>query len=71
LTGKDTRNDIEIKPLKAIKGQGLWKLIVNGDSLDKMISISVGEPLVYSEWYGDIILYLRSGKFHITMNPKE
>ena len=39
--------DIEIKPLKAIKGQGLCKLIENSDSLDGMISISV-EPLVDS-----------------------
>jgi hypothetical protein len=41
--------DIEIKPLKAIKGQGLCKLMVNGDSVDGMISISVGEPLADSE----------------------
>jgi hypothetical protein len=40
--------DIEIKPLKAIKGQGLCKLITNGDSVDGMISILVGEPLVDS-----------------------
>jgi hypothetical protein len=40
--------DIEIKPLKAIKGQDLCKLIANIDSLDGMISISVGEPMAYS-----------------------
>jgi hypothetical protein len=40
--------DIGIKPLKEIKGQGLCKLIVNGDSVDGMISISVGESLVDS-----------------------
>jgi hypothetical protein len=55
--------DIEIKPLKSIKEQGLCKLIVNGDSVDGMISISVGEPLDESEWYGDIIFYLRFGSF--------
>jgi hypothetical protein len=44
---------------------------VNGYSVDGMISISVGEPLVDSEWYRDIIFYLRSRKFPITMNSKE
>jgi hypothetical protein len=34
--------EIEIKPLKVFKGQGLCKLIENNDSLDGMISISVG-----------------------------
>jgi hypothetical protein len=62
--------DIEIKPLKVVKGQGLCKLIANSDSLDGMISISVGEPLVDSEWYRDIVFYLRSGQFLVTMNPK-
>jgi hypothetical protein len=38
--------DIEIKPLKSIKGKGLCKLIVNGDSLDGVISILVGESMV-------------------------
>jgi hypothetical protein len=55
--------DIEIKPLKAVKGQGLCKLIANIDSLDGMISISIGEPLDDSEWYRDIVFYLRYGKF--------
>jgi hypothetical protein len=39
--------------------------------MDGMISISVGEPLVDSEWYGDIVFYLRSKKFPVTMSPKE
>jgi hypothetical protein len=47
--------DIEIKPLKVVKGQGLCKLIVNSDSVDGIISISVGEPLVDLEWYRVII----------------
>jgi hypothetical protein len=34
--------DIEIKPLKVVKGQGLCKLIANSDSVDGMISILVG-----------------------------
>ena len=63
--------DIEIKPLKDIKGQGLCKLIMNGGSVDGMISISIGEPLVYLEWHRVIIFYSRSRKFTVTMNPKE
>jgi hypothetical protein len=51
--------DIEIKPLKAIKGQGLCKLIMNGDSVDGMISISVGEPLADSEWYKRYYILLK------------
>jgi hypothetical protein len=39
--------------------------------MDGMISISVGEPLVDSEWYGDIVFYLRFEKFPVTMNPRE
>jgi hypothetical protein len=37
--------DINIKPLKAIKGQGLCMFIANEDSVDIMISISFKEPL--------------------------
>jgi hypothetical protein len=62
--------DIEIKPLKEIKGQGLCKLMVNGDSIGGMISISVREPLADLEWYKDIIFYLRSGQFPVTMTPR-
>jgi hypothetical protein len=63
--------DIEIKPLKASKVQGLCRFITNGDSVNGMISISVGEPLADSKWYKDIIFYLRSKQFLVTMNPKE
>jgi hypothetical protein len=63
--------DIEIKPLKAVKGQGLCKLISNSDSLDGLILILVGEPMKILEWYKDIIFYLRSRQFPVTMNPKE
>jgi hypothetical protein len=51
--------NIEIKPLKVVKGQGLCNLIVNSDSTDRMISILVGEPLADSKWYRDIVFYLR------------
>jgi hypothetical protein len=63
--------DIDIKPLKVVKGQGLCDLIANSDYVDGMISISVGEPLADLEWYGDIVLYLSFGQFPITMSPKE
>jgi hypothetical protein len=53
--------DIEIKPLKVVKGKCLCNLIANSDSMDGMISISVGEPLANSEWYGDIVFYLSFG----------
>ena len=36
-----------------------------------MISISVGEPMEDSVWYRDIVFYLRSGQFLVTMNPKK
>jgi len=52
--------DIEIKTLKEIKVQGLCNIMVNGDSVDGIIAISVGEPLADSDWYEDIIFYLRS-----------
>jgi hypothetical protein len=62
---------LKFKPLKDVKGKGLCKLIANNDFVDGMISISLGEPLAELEWYGDIVLYLRSGQFPVTMNPKE
>jgi hypothetical protein len=43
---KTQEYNIEIKPLKAIKGQVLCKFIVNEDSVDEMISLLVGQPLV-------------------------
>jgi hypothetical protein len=63
--------NIKIKPLKEIKLQGLCKLITNGGSINGMISISIREPLSDSEWYEDIIFYLRSKKFLVTVNPKK
>jgi hypothetical protein len=63
--------DIEIKHLKVVQGQVLCNLIANSYSVDGMISISVGEPLVDSEWYGDILFYLRFENFPVTMKPKE
>jgi hypothetical protein len=37
--------DIEINPLKAVKGKGLCKLIVDGDALDGLVSILIGKPI--------------------------
>jgi hypothetical protein len=71
LAGKIQEYDIEIKHLKVVKGQGLCKLIANSDSLDGMISISVGERMEDLEWYRDILFYLRSRQFPFTMKPKE
>ena len=62
--------DIDIRPAKLVRGQGLCKLIANNDSLDGVIFISVGEPMAVLEWYKDIIFYLRSRQFPVTMNPK-
>jgi hypothetical protein len=44
---------------------------VNGASVDGMISISGGEPLVDSKWYRDIMFYLRFGQFLVTMSSKK
>jgi hypothetical protein len=44
---------------------------MNRDSVDGIISISVGEPLADSKWYKNIIFYLRSRKSPVTMNSKE
>jgi hypothetical protein len=63
--------DIEIKPLKEVKGKGLCKLIVNGDALNGVVSVSIGKPISGSEWYKDIVFYLKSGQFPVTMTPKE
>jgi hypothetical protein len=49
LLAKNKEHDIEIKPLKEVKGHGLCKLIENSYSLDGVISISVGEPMEVSE----------------------
>jgi len=45
--------------------------MVNGNSVDGIISISVGEPLDDLEWFRDITFYLRSRQFHVTMSSKE
>jgi hypothetical protein len=63
--------DIEIKPLKVVKGQGLCKLIADSDALNGVILVSIGKPISNSEWYKDIVFYLKSGQFPISMTPKE
>jgi hypothetical protein len=44
---------------------------MNGDYVDGVLSILVGELLADSYWYKDIILFLRSGQFLVTINSKE
>jgi hypothetical protein len=63
--------DIEIKPLKAVKEQGLCKLMIGIDAINTNISISLGSSLSTSEWYKSIIFYLNYGKFHVSMSSKE
>jgi hypothetical protein len=58
--------DMEIKPLKVIKGQGLCKMMIgievvniNPPHIDDTTMQDVSIPK--SEWYKDIILYLKYG----------
>jgi hypothetical protein len=66
--------DMEIKPLKVVRGQGLCKLMtgiedVNIPHTDDVPTqdVSISRP----EWYKDIIFYLKYGQFPIVMSPKE
>jgi hypothetical protein len=49
----------------------LCKLIANGDALNGVISVSIWKIVSGSEWYKDILFYLKSGQFPISMTPKE
>jgi hypothetical protein len=50
--------DLEIRPTKLIKGQGLAKLLAEGN--EKFLDINVVlEDLEKNEWYNDIIYYLK------------
>jgi hypothetical protein len=49
--------DIEIKPLKKIKGQGLCKIIANGDALNGVVSVSIGKHRSSYEWYKYIVFF--------------
>jgi hypothetical protein len=70
--------DIEIKPLKVVKGQGLCKLIggieavnIDPSSMNKNISIQ-DEMVEKFEWYKDIIFYLKSmGSFLLGCQQKK
>jgi hypothetical protein len=53
--------DIEIKPLKVVKGQELCKLMARIDAVNEYIYISPGSSLLTSKWYKNIIFYLSSG----------
>jgi hypothetical protein len=51
--------DIEIKPLHAIKGHGICKLIARNNSLDGCVSITIGGSTSNSHWYKDIIFLFK------------
>jgi hypothetical protein len=63
--------NIEINPLKEVKGKGLYKLIADSDALNGVISISIGNPISSSGWYKYVVFYLKFGQFPISMTPKE
>jgi len=63
--------DIEINPLKEFKEEGSCKLISNGDYLNGVVLVSIGKPISGFEWYKDIVFYLKSIQFPVTMDPKE
>jgi hypothetical protein len=54
-----------------VVGQGLCKLLIEIGALTGDISISIGSSSSTSEWYNDIIFYLKSGPFPYLMSPKE
>jgi hypothetical protein len=68
--------DIEIKPLKVVKGQGLCKLIggievINIDLSNDKSLVTQDEMIARSEWYKNIVFYLKSGQFPVGMTTKE
>lgn len=63
--------DIEVRPLKVVKGQGLCKLIVGIDDVNlSPQAINVAQDY-QNDWYKDLVAYLKSGKFPISMSSKE
>jgi hypothetical protein len=68
--------DLEIKPLKVFKGHGLCKfmtwieaiIISPPNAFDVVVQ---GTSLANSEWYKDIIFYLKYGQFPPEMSSKE
>jgi hypothetical protein len=67
--------DLEIKPLKVVKGQGLCKFmtgieVVNISPPNTIDVVIQRESLATSEWYKDIIFYLKSGQFPLGMSSK-
>lgn len=53
--------DLEIRPTNLVKGQGLAKLFVEGNGKAFEINVVNGvlDDLEKSEWYNDIIFYLK------------
>jgi hypothetical protein len=68
--------DMEIKPLKVIKGQGLCKMMF-GIEVVNIIPPHIDDTtmqyisLPRSEWYKDIVLYMKSKHFPIELSYKE
>jgi hypothetical protein len=62
--------DIEIKPLKVVRGQGLCKLMTGSNSLNGFILISTGSSTATPEWYKYIVFYLKYGQFPNKMSLK-
>ena len=63
--------DIEVRSLKAIKGQGLCKFITRIDAvnlLTKVVAIAQGYQ---NDWYKNLVACLKIGKFTIMMSSKE
>jgi hypothetical protein len=68
--------DIEIKPLKAIRGQGLCKFVtrievVNTSFVDEFNIVIKEKSLEKYEWYTHIIFYWKSCQFLPEMSSKE
>jgi len=51
--------DLEIRPTKLVKGQGLVKLLAKGNERALDINV-VLDDLENNEWSGDIIYYLKN-----------
>jgi hypothetical protein len=68
--------DIEIKPLKVVKGQGLCKLITGIEAVN-ISSPHIDDATIQdlsisgSKWYKDIVFYLKLRKFPVGMSSKE
>jgi hypothetical protein len=68
--------DLEVNPLKVVKGQELCKLMtgieaINIYSLNTSGAIIQSSSLTTCEWYKDIIFYLNYSQFPVEMSHRE